>query len=224
MDGNGRWAEMRGLPRLEGHKRGAERAREIIASSVEVGMKALTLYAFSLENWRRPDEEVSTLMRLLEFYLLKEFESLLRREVTFKAIGDKTLLPQNIQEVLRDVENRSSQNKGMKLALALSYSGRNEIIRAVRKIMASGMKPEEVSEESFQSFLDTAGMVPPDLVIRTSGEMRVSNFLLWQAAYAEFYFTETLWPDFSREEYFLALHNYQLRERRFGTVAVRTEI
>jgi len=223
MDGNGRWAEMRGLPRIEGHKRGAERAREVISAAMEVGVNTLTLYAFSLENWQRPDDEVSTLMKLLEFYLTKEFSELIRRGIVFRTIGEVWRLPGAVQALLKNMEEKSSRNKGMTLVLALSYSGRNEIIRTVRKIISLGVKEEDVTEEYFGSLLDTAGMPAPDLIVRSSGEKRISNFLLWQAAYAEFYFTETLWPDFTKEEFFLALHNYQMRERRFGTVQARAE-
>lgn len=223
MDGNGRWAEMRGLPRIEGHKRGAERAREVIAAAMEVGMNTLTLYAFSLENWQRPDEEVSTLMKLLEFYLNKEFNELIGRGIVFKTIGEVWRLPSNIQVLLKDTEAKSFHNKGMNLVLALSYGGRNEIIRAVRKIISMGVKAEDLTEEYFGSLLDTADIPAPDLIIRSSGEKRISNFLLWQAAYSELYFTETLWPDFTREEFFLALHNYQMRDRRFGTVQAKAE-
>ena len=221
MDGNGRWAEMRGLPRIEGHKRGAERAREVIAAAMEGGLDTLTLYAFSLENWQRPDDEVTTLMRLLEFYLKKEFHELIQRGVVFRTIGETWRLPANIQGLLQDISKRSAGNKGMKLVLALSYGGRNEIIRAVRKALAVGAKPEEMTEESFEALLDTVGIAAPDLIIRTSGEKRISNFLLWQAAYAELFFTDTLWPDFTKEEFFLAIHDYQMRERRFGTVPVK---
>jgi len=223
MDGNGRWAEMRGLPRIEGHKRGAERAREVISAAMEVGVGTLTLYAFSLENWQRPDDEVSTLMKLLEFYLSKEFSELIRKGIVFRTIGEVWRLPVSVQALLKNMQEKSSRNKGMTLVLALSYSGRNEIIRTVRKIISLGVKEEDVTEEYFGSLLDTAGMPAPDLIVRSSGEKRISNFLLWQAAYSEFYFTETLWPDFTKEEFFLALHNYQMRERRFGTVQTRAE-
>lgn len=223
MDGNGRWAEMRGLPRIEGHKRGAERAREVISAAMEVGVNTLTLYAFSLENWQRPDDEVSTLMKLLEFYLTREFNELIRRGIVFRTIGEVWRLPVSVQALLKNMQEKSSRNKGMTLVLALSYSGRNEIIRTVRKIISLGVKEEGVTEEFFGSLLDTAGMPAPDLIVRSSGEKRISNFLLWQAAYAEFYFTETLWPDFTKEEFYLALHNYQMRERRFGTVQTRAE-
>jgi undecaprenyl diphosphate synthase len=221
MDGNGRWAEMRGLPRIEGHKRGAERTREVIAAAAEVGVSALTLYAFSIENWQRPSDEVSLLMKLLEFYLRKEFDELVRKGILFRTIGETWRLPTKIQDLLQDMTERSSENRGMKLVLALSYGGRNEIIRAVRKVIDQKVRPENVSDDYFESCLDTSGLSAPDLIIRTSGEKRISNFLLWQAAYAELYFTDTLWPDFTRDEFFLALHDYQMRERRFGAVPLR---
>lgn len=221
MDGNGRWAEMRGLPRIEGHQRGAERAREVIAAATEAGVKTLTLYAFSLENWQRPNDEVSTLMRLLEFYLRKEFRELVKQGLVFRTIGETWRLPENIQGLIREIEGCSAGNPGMQLVLALSYGGRNEIVRAVRKIIEAGTRPGDVTDSFFESFLDTAGMPAPDLIIRSSGEKRISNFLLWQSAYAELYFTDTLWPDFTRDEFFLALHEYRMRERRFGSVPLR---
>ncbi len=223
MDGNGRWAELRGLPRIEGHRRGVERSKEVIECAAELGLKSLTLYAFSTENWQRPSAEVTTLMKLLELYLKKELSRLMRDGIVFKAIGEIWRLPEHIQEVIRDAEEKTSLNKGMVLVTALSYSGRNEIVRAVRKILRSGIAPDKLNEEVFSSFLDTAGLSSPDLIIRTSGEKRISNFLLWQAAYAEFYFTETLWPDFSKDEFLLAIQDYQQRERRFGTIPARVD-
>ena len=221
MDGNGRWAEMRGLPRAEGHKRGVERTKEIITAAGEVGVGTLTLYAFSMENWQRPGDEVFTLMKLLEFYLRNEFDELIRKGIVFRTIGERWRLPENIRGLLEEAEEKTSKSNGMKLVLALSYGGRNEIIRAVKKAISLGIEPDEVTEDLFGSLLDTAGLPAPDLVIRSSGEKRVSNFLLWQSAYSEFYFTDTLWPDFSKEELFLAIHDYQLRERRFGAVRSR---
>jgi undecaprenyl diphosphate synthase len=223
MDGNGRWAELRGLPRIEGHRRGVERSKEVIECAAELGLKSLTLYAFSTENWQRPSAEVTTLMKLLELYLKKELSRLMRDGIVFKAIGEIWRLPEHIQEVIRDAEEKTSLNKGMVLVTALSYSGRNEIVRAVRKILRSGIVPDKLTEEVFSSFLDTAGLSSPDLIIRTSGEKRISNFLLWQAAYAEFYFTETLWPDFSKDEFLLAIQDYQQRERRFGAIPARLD-
>lgn len=223
MDGNGRWAELRGLPRIEGHRRGVDRSKEIIEISAELGLKALTLYAFSTENWRRPSSEVTTLMRLLELYLKKELNALLKNDIVFRAIGDITRLPEHIQDIIRETEAKTSSNRGMTLVTALSYSGRNEIVRAVRKILSLGIKPDELTEDVFSSYLDTAGLPVPDLIIRTSGEMRISNFLLWQAAYSELYFTDTLWPDFSKDEFLLAVQDYQKRERRFGAISVRSD-
>jgi undecaprenyl diphosphate synthase len=223
MDGNGRWAEVRGLPRIEGHRRGLERTKEVIEAAVDLGLRALTLYAFSTENWRRPLAEVTTLMKLLEIYLTKELEVLIKNDIVFRAIGEIQRLPEHIQRIIRIAEEKTSQNRGMILAIALSYSGRDEILRAAKKVLVAGVKPEELTEEVFQSYLDTAGILPPDLIIRTSGEMRISNFLLWQAAYSEFYFTDTLWPDFSKDEFLLAIQDYQRRERRFGTVSLRAD-
>jgi undecaprenyl diphosphate synthase len=223
MDGNGRWAELRGLPRIEGHRRGAERSNEIIEFSAELGLKILTLYAFSIENWQRPSSEVMTLMRLLELYLTKELNRLIKNDIVFKAIGEIWRLPEHIQVIIKETEENTASNKGMTLVAALSYSGRNEILRAVKKALCSGDRPEELTEEVFDSYLDTAGLPPPDLIIRTSGEMRISNFLLWQGAYSELYFTDTLWPDFTKDELLLAIQDYQRRERRFGAIPVRTD-
>ncbi len=221
MDGNGRWAELRGLPRIEGHRRGAERAKEIAEISIELGIKCVTLYAFSTENWQRPQAEVSTLMKILEIYLKKELTGLIRKGIVFRAVGEIWRLPENIQGLIRETEDKTASNSGMTLVAALSYSGRDEIVRAARKIMRSGISPDELTENLFNSSLDTAGLPQPDLIIRTSGERRLSNFLLWQSAYAELYFTDTLWPDFDREEFILALQDFQGRERRFGKIAAR---
>ena len=223
MDGNGRWAAARGLPRVEGHRRGVERSKEIIEVAAELGIKALTIYTFSTENWQRPSSEVATLMKLLELYLRKELNGLIRNGIVFRAIGDIGRLPGHIQDIVREAEERTSSNKGMMLVTALSYSGRSEILRAVKRVLYAGLKPEELTEEVFNSYLDTAGIPAPDLIIRTSGEMRISNFLLWQAAYSEFYFTETLWPDFTKDEFLLAIQDYQRRERRFGAIPVRSD-
>ena len=224
MDGNGRWAEIRGLPRIEGHRRGAERSKEIIEVSVELGLKALTLYAFSLENWKRPSSEIATLMKLLEFYLKKELAELIKNNVAFKTIGETWRLPEHIQKIIHEAEERTASNNGMTLITALSYSGRNEILRAVKKILKEHINPNNLTEDSFNAYLDTAGLPTPDLIIRTSGEMRMSNFLLWQGAYSELYFTETLWPDFTKDEFLLAIQDYQRRERRFGAIQVRSNV
>jgi undecaprenyl diphosphate synthase len=221
MDGNGRWAELRGLPRIEGHRRGVERVQELIETAREIGIKALTLYAFSLENWQRPTSEVKTLMMILEIYLKRELPELMAKDVVFKTIGDIQRLPEDIRILIREVKEKTASNKGLILTAALSYSGRDEILRAIRKILSSGIRPEELTEEVFASCLDTADLSAPDLIIRTSGEMRISNFLLWQGAYSELYFTDTLWPDFTKEEFLLAIQAYQQRERRFGTISTR---
>jgi undecaprenyl diphosphate synthase len=221
MDGNGRWAETRGLPRVEGHRRGAERAREVIATASDMGIKCLTLYAFSTENWKRPEDEISVLMKLLEIYLRKEFEEFQRLNIRYRAIGETWRLPKGIKALIKETEDGTAKNTGMTVVSALSYSGRNEILRAVKEAISRGIKEEELTEESFSGLLDTAGLPPVDLIIRTSGEIRISNFLLWQAAYAELYFTNIYWPDFTREEFINAIDNYKMRERRFGTVPVR---
>ncbi|TAN38551.1 MAG: di-trans,poly-cis-decaprenylcistransferase [Nitrospirae bacterium] len=223
MDGNGRWAQLRGLPRIEGHRVGAERAKEVIETSAGLGIKCLTLYTFSTENWQRPVSEVSMLMKLLELYLRKEMADLMKKGIVYRAIGEIWRLPENIQALIRDTEAKTASNSGMTLVTALSYSGRNEIVRAVRKLMTTAGRPEDLTEESFNDCLDTAGIPPPDLIIRTSGERRLSNFLLWQSAYAELYFSDTLWPDFDKEEFVRALRDFQGRERRFGAIPVRSD-
>lgn len=222
MDGNGRWAQLRGLPRVEGHRVGAERAKEIIELSAQIGIKCLTLYTFSTENWQRPSSEVSMLMRLLEIYLKKELSVLMKRGIVFKVIGELWRLPENIRALVQETVERTAANKGMTLVTALSYSGRNEIIRALKRAAASGCDIGELTEDAFSRYLDTEGLPPPDLIIRTSGERRLSNFLLWQSAYAELYFTDTLWPDFDRAEMMLAIQDFQGRERRFGAIPVRS--
>jgi undecaprenyl diphosphate synthase len=222
MDGNGRWAAQQNLPRLEGHRRGAERAKEIAEIAIEYGIEHLTLYAFSNENWKRPQVEIDTLMKILEYYLKNEIESLLEKGIRFKAMGDLSRLPESIQSLIRDTEKQTESNKGMTLIAALSYSGSDEIIRAVRKVIDDKIKADDLTEGLFRSYLDTAGIPSPDLIIRTSGEQRLSNFLLWQCAYSELYFTETLWPDFDRDEFEKALQDFQGRERRFGNLNTRT--
>ncbi len=219
MDGNGRWARKRGLPRIEGHRKGAERARQIIRDADSLGIKAVTLYTFSMENWHRPKKEVGLLMKLLGGYLKRELSTLMEENVRFKAIGETWRLPDYIQELIRTYEETTANNTGLTLVTAMSYGGRNEIIRAVRKAIRSGMKEDEITEESFESLLDTSGVPHPDLIIRTSGEMRLSNFLPWQSAYSELYFTPTLWPDFTKEELEKAIAEYRHRERRFGSIS-----
>ncbi len=218
MDGNGRWARQRRLPRIEGHRRGAERARQIIRDADSLGIKAITLYTFSMENWHRPKKEVALLMKLLEGYLKKELSTLMEENVRFKAIGETWRLPDYLRDLIQTYEETTAGNTGLTLVTALSYGGRNEIIRAVRKAIESGMAADDVTEESFDALMDTAGVPHPDLIIRTSGEMRLSNFLTWQSAYSELFFTTTLWPDFTKDELLKAIREYQQRERRFGAV------
>jgi undecaprenyl diphosphate synthase len=222
MDGNGRWAKQRGLPRVEGHRRGAERAKETVRAASGLGVRVLTLYTFSLENWARPEQEVTLLMRLLERYLQSELDELAAEGVRFRAIGETWRLPEHIRALVARAEATTRDNTGITLVTALSYGGRNEIIRAARKALALGLAPEELTEERFAELLDTADIPPPDLIIRTSGEQRLSNFLPWQSAYAELYFTETHWPEFDREELKRALESYSARERRFGALTGST--
>ena len=216
MDGNGRWARLKGLPRIKGHREGVKRVNEIVEVSIEKKLKALTFYTFSMENWQRPKVEVNALMRLLSSYLKSEMKRLVDKNVVFRAIGDIKKLPDGVQKLIRDFEKSSKNNTGLLLTSALSYSGREEIVNAVKNMLNNKVRPEKVDEKMLESYLYTAGIPDPDLIIRTSGEMRLSNFLLWQSAYAEFYFTNTLWPDFGREEFISAIKEYQGRERRFG--------
>ena len=190
MDGNGRWAKQRGLPRIEGHRNGVKRVNEIIDTAVEIGLQAVTFYTFSIENWNRPMTEVKALMRILDKYLRSEMNRLHKLNIIFRAVGNIEKLPDNIRKLLRDFEELTKNNTGLVLSSALSYGSRDEIVNAVKKIIKDGVRAKDVDEELFESYLYTAGIPDPDLIIRTSGEMRLSNFLLWQSAYSEFYFTE----------------------------------
>jgi len=220
MDGNGRWARQRGMPRAEGHRMGARAVREVVECARELGIPWLTLYAFSLENWGRPEPEVKTLMALLQEFLRSELSLMMRHGIRFRTIGDTSALPFAVRQVLAGTLSATAGNTDMTLTLALSYSGRDEIVRAARGIAAeaaaSRLDPESVTETLVSGRLDTAGMPDPDLVIRTSGEVRISNFLLWQSAYAEFVFTDILWPDFGKAEFLKALDEFSRRTRRFG--------
>jgi undecaprenyl diphosphate synthase len=222
MDGNGRWAKQRGLPRIEGHRNGVKRVNEIIDTAVEIGLQAVTFYTFSIENWNRPVTEVRALMRILDKYLRSEMNRLHKMNIVFRAVGNIEKLPDNIRKLLSDFEGLTKHNTGLILSSALSYGSRAEIVAAVKKIIKNGVRGKEVDEKLFESYLYTAGIPDPDLIIRTSGEMRLSNFLLWQAAYSEFYFTETLWPDFGRKEFIAAINEYKGRERRFGALTGKT--
>lgn len=220
MDGNGRWAAKRGLPRSLGHKKGAERVQEIARAAGEMGIKYLTLYAFSTENWQRSAEEVDALMGLLRQYLKSELSELQKNGVRIIFIGERDMLSADISEAMYRLEAETQNNDKMTLCIALSYGSRQEIVGAVRKIAAlakrGDISPEEIDEKMFSDMLYTKGIPDPDLVVRTSGEQRVSNYLLWQLAYAEFYFSDVLWPDFDREELEKIVKNFQTRERRYG--------
>jgi len=220
MDGNGRWAKKRSLNRIRGHRDGAESVRDIVRACREMGIEVLTLYAFSTENWQRPQQEISVLMSLLKDFLRSELSEMMESGIRLKAIGQVERFPGDVVKVLLEVVDRTRENSGMILNLALSYGGRDEIVRAAGRIAAEvrvgRLQPEEITEEVFSNYLYTQGLPDPDLLIRTSGEVRISNFLLWQIAYTEIYVTNTLWPDFRREELIQILHDYQKRERRFG--------
>jgi len=218
MDGNGRWAEMRGLPRHEGHKRGVERVHEIVEAVLELKVEVLSMYAFSLENWLRPEEEVAVIMELLESTLKREFENFMKEGIRFRIVGNREKLSQNIRVIFEAAEQATAENSNLLFQCALSYGGRDEIIRAVKKAIAMSARVDDITENYLAGLLDTAGIPDPDLIIRTSGEQRLSNFLLWQSAYSEFYFTNTLWPDFTKEELLDAINDYRTRSRRFGRV------
>jgi len=220
MDGNGRWAQKQRLSRIQGHQQGLEAVREVVETCGDLGIKILTLYAFSKENWRRPRDEVDELMRLLEQYLLDSREELLTKNVRLNAIGDLDDLPSGTRRVLQETMEMTRHHTGLMLNLALSYGGRSEIVAGIKKILQDAMQgritADDITPETFSRYLLTRDLPDPDLLIRTSGEQRISNFLLWQTAYTELYFTTTLWPDFGREELIKAILNYHSRERRFG--------
>jgi len=216
MDGNGRWASRRHLPRVEGHRAGINAVREVVEASARMGVEVLTLYAFSVENWKRPESEVSTLMMLLRRYLRSELGTLLSNNIRFRPIGRLHELDEDVQEALADAEARTRENTGLLFNIALNYGGRAELTDAVRRMIADGLCPDDIDERRVSEYLYTAGQPDPDLLIRTSGEMRVSNFLLWQIAYAEIWVTDTLWPDFRATHLLQAVLEYQKRDRRYG--------
>jgi undecaprenyl diphosphate synthase len=218
MDGNGRWAAQRHPPRVEGHRSGIDAVRDTVEGSARLGIKVLTLYAFSVENWKRPAAEVSTLMLLLKRYLRSELNTLLGNNIRFKVIGRMEDLARDVQRELRDAEEKTATNGGMQFNIALNYGGRAEIVEAARRMVLDGVPADQIDEQRVSSYLYTAGQPDPDLLIRTSGEMRVSNFLLWQIAYAEIWVTDTLWPDFRMKHLLEAILAYQKRDRRFGGV------
>ncbi len=220
MDGNGRWAEERLRPRIDGHRVGMESVRDIVKVSSQLGVQYLTLYAFSIENWKRPSKEVRFLMMLLESYLNREVDELNSNNVRIRTIGKTNALPKSVQKVLQRAMERTKDNDGLTLTLALSYGARWDMLRAVQMlaldVRRGKVSPEDLTEERFSSYLQTGYMPDPDLLIRTSGEVRLSNFLLWEIAYAELYVTDRLWPDFRRTDYYQALYDFLRRERRFG--------
>ncbi|MBI4400981.1 MAG: isoprenyl transferase [Nitrospirae bacterium] len=222
MDGNGRWAELRGLPRIAGHAEGIKSVREVITLCRDLGIGALTIYAFSQENWKRPVSEINALMLLLEQYLQSEMDALIEKGARFRAIGQVHALPPSALNWVRKVERETAHLDKLMLTVALSYGGRSEIVDAVRRLAQDckdgKVQPDAIDETLLEGYLSTQGLPDPDLLIRTSGETRISNFLLWQLAYTEMYFTPTLWPDFRRREALLALLDYQRRDRRFGAV------
>ncbi|KAB0666207.1 isoprenyl transferase [Oryzomonas japonica] len=220
MDGNGRWAQQRMLKRIVGHQRGAETIKMVVEQASLLGIKYLTLFAFSSENWSRPAMEVKALMALLKKYIRQETARMMRKNIRYNVIGNRSDLPDDVNATLEDAIRETSGNTGMVLTLALSYGGRQEISmaasRLARDVAAGKIKPDDITMDLFSGYLDTGGLPDPDFLIRTSGEMRISNFLLWQLAYTELYFTETYWPDFTINEFHKALADFQSRERRFG--------
>jgi undecaprenyl diphosphate synthase len=218
MDGNGRWAAQRHLPRVEGHRAGIDSVRDVVETSARLGIDVLTLYAFSVENWKRPRAEVNTLMMLLKRYIRLELSTLLKNDIQFRVIGRPDELSSDVQHELEIGIRRTAGNRGMLFNIALNYGGRAEIVDAARRAIASGIPADDLDERRFSELLYTAGQPDPDLLIRTSGEMRVSNFLLWQIAYSEIWVTETLWPDFRRRDLLEAVLAYQKRDRRYGGI------
>lgn len=220
MDGNGRWARQRGLERAFGHQQGVDAVREVLEAAAELGIGYLTLYAFSTENWARPDEEISALMGIMIQSLNNETDTLLKNNIRMRAIGDVNRLAPDVQNRLLETIDLTSVSTGMNLVIAISYSSRWEIAEAARRLAADvkkgKMDPGSVTEDDFEKYLTTYGIPDPELMIRTSGEIRISNFLLWQMAYTELYFTEKLWPDFGKDDFYSAILDYQKRERRFG--------
>jgi undecaprenyl diphosphate synthase len=218
MDGNGRWAKQRGLPRLAGHRAGTENLRRVLRACVEYGVKILTLYAFSTENWGRPEQEVRGLMSILRDVIDRELQELHQEGVQLRHIGDLSRIDPDLQQRVRDAIEVTRNNDRLILNVAFNYGGRAEIIHAIREIVRNGYKAEDITEELVSHYLYTGELPDPDLIVRTSGELRLSNFLIWQGAYAEYYFSDVYWPDFDKGELFKALQHYSQRERRFGLV------
>lgn len=216
MDGNGRWAKRLGMPRTFGHAQGSENVETVCEDAWTLGIKYLTVYAFSTENWRRPSEEVSTLMELFLDYLTDYHDKMISKNMRVRCIGDLTYLSQEIQDAIAVLERDSADNTGLNFTIAINYGGRDEITRAVKRIVSEGVKHEDITEDTISAHLDTAGIPDPDLVIRTSGEERLSNFMPWQTAYSEFYFTDILWPDFDMDTLKAACRSFSSRSRRHG--------
>ena len=223
MDGNGRWAKLRGLPRFAGHRKGAQVVRKIVQASAKLGIKYLTLFAFSSENWKRPEHEITDLMSLLKFYAANELENLHNNNVKVRIIGDRLGFSKEIQDMLGKSEAKTKNNNGLQLTLALNYGSRSEILKAVKDLVYSislgKLQPENINEKNFENFFYTRDLPDPDLLIRTSGEQRLSNFLLWQLAYTELIFLDVLWPDFNEQLLLNAIKEYQKRERRYGAAS-----
>lgn len=222
LDGNGRWAKKRGLPRTAGHKRGCEAVENIVEVAARMGIRYLTVYGFSTENWKRPEEEVSTLMQLFRFYAKRLQKIAMANNVRVRMIGERSRFAPDLQKAIEGLETSTKDNTGLTFVIAVNYGGRDEITRAVRRMTQDAkngiIEPSDITEETVASYLDTAGIPDPDLMIRTSGELRLSNYLLWQLAYAEFYVTDCLWPDFDREELENAIRAFNRRDRRFGGI------
>lgn len=222
MDGNGRWAQRRGLPRIMGHPRGVDALRDLVRCCDDWGLEALTVYAFSTENWKRPQQEVTLIMTLIEHFLRAELPEMMERDIRLELVGDLTQLPRSLQAQMNRSMGATAHNRGMQFTVATNYGGRQEILQACQQLAAQVqqglIQPHEIDEALFERHLYTSKVRDPDLLIRTSGEMRISNFLLWQVAYSEIYITDTLWPDFDRAEMHRALCDYQRRDRRFGSV------
>lgn len=223
LDGNGRWAKKRGLPRQMGHKKGCETVEQIVEDAARLGIRYLTVYGFSTENWKRPEEEVGALMQLFRYYTKRLLKIAVENNIRVKMIGERSRFAADIVDGINRLEEETKENTGLTFIIAVNYGSRDEITRAARRIMADAktgkITEADMTEELFSSYLDTAGIPDPDLLIRTSGELRLSNYLLWQLAYAELYVTDCLWPDFNREELLLAIRQYNKRERRFGGVS-----
>ena len=228
MDGNGRWAKAKGLERAEGHKEGVNAIRKVVEAAIKASVQYLTLYAFSTENWRRPTEEVNGLMDLMVYAISRETDDLKKKGVSIESIGDRSRLPVNVREALEACILETDGGKNLNLVIALSYSSKWELAEATRRITGDVIKgvlqEEDINEETISKYLTTCDLPDPDLLIRTGGEQRISNFLLWQCAYTEFYFTETFWPDFGEDELYEAILNYQGRERRYGKISAQTEL